>query len=153
MGKQLDPQLARGRILNLGIVRRSLFDDRVPELRFRNCSTWEKKRKKKRTRPIHLLKRKILNRGTSTQFWLMFFVVLEIPSRTVIGTPKTSAVSILAPSHLWDNALDIVRQIIPRPARETLSRIPTMDYTRPDLTDFSLVIDRIRKWRRATAIV
>jgi hypothetical protein len=51
----------------------------------------EEEKEKEADRKDHLVKRKTLNRGKSTQFGLMLFVMLEIPGQTVLGSRKTPA--------------------------------------------------------------
>jgi hypothetical protein len=48
-------------------------------------------------------------------------------------------------------ALTMVRKHIPLPSRQSLCRKPPERYERSDLTDFDLVIDRVRKWRSGIA--
>jgi hypothetical protein len=44
-------------------------------------------------------------------------------------------------------ALMIARRVIPLPSRQSLCRNPPVGYERSDLTELSLVLDRVRKWR------
>jgi hypothetical protein len=45
-------------------------------------------------------------------------------------------------------ALAITRRIVPLPSRQSFYSKPPMGYTRSDLTNFSLVADRIHAWRK-----